>query len=90
MSGRQFEDCQMWEVQAGENKHKQIGSRKGTLVDGGKEAPEPPLLLGAWFPILGRGCVCVLRPGLKTQGHSAQGTRFSSEWSLVGHSMDRD
>lgn len=81
MSGRQSEDCQMWEVETGENKHKQIGSKKGTLVDGGKEAPELPPLLGAWFPVLGRSCVCVLRPGIKSQGPSGQGTRFSSEWS---------
>lgn len=35
MPGREFEDRQMWEVQAGESEHKQIRSKKGTLVDGG-------------------------------------------------------
>lgn len=89
--GREFEDRQMWEIRAGESKHKQVRSVKGTLAGGGKKAPEPPLSSGAWFPVLGRGYVCVLRPGTKSQGHSGQvGTRFSSEWSLVGRSMDRD
>lgn len=29
MSGREFEDYQMWEVQTDESKHKQIRSKKG-------------------------------------------------------------
>lgn len=70
MPGREFEDRQMWEVQAGESEHKQIRSKKGTLVDGGQEAPEPPLLSGARFPVPGRGQVCVLRPGIKSQGQT--------------------
>lgn len=58
--GRQFEDRQMWEIRAGESKHKQVRSVKGTLAGGGKKAPEPSLSSGAWFPCWGEvTCVCL-------------------------------
>ena len=36
MSRREFEDCQVWEAQADESKHKQIRSKKGGLEGIGK------------------------------------------------------